>query len=87
MKNLTVLRLRKMTFFNLVSSHRNGSCPGPNCILYKVYKKCSNLADYLYESISMSKCNGKVPPKWGISFTSFVPKVENPDRPNIFYFK
>ena len=71
----------------LLQSRRNGSSPGPNCIPYKVYKKCPPLASYLFQTMVKVKQSGKVPINWRLAFEVFIPKVDNPDSSSIGDFR
>ena len=67
----------------VIRSRRNGSRPGPNQIPYKVYKKCSEIAKYLYHLCLDCLRLKRVPLQWRVAYKTFIPKVEKPD-PGVF---
>ena len=67
----------------VIRSRRNGSRPGPNQIPYKVYKKCSEIAKYLYHLCLDCLRLKRVPLQWRVACKTFIPKVEKPD-PGVF---
>ena len=71
----------------MLKKKRNKSCPGPNKLPYKVYKKCPQLQEYLFGIISSMYTCGKVPLSWRISDGIFIPKVEVPNNQNIADFR
>ena len=79
-------RLSIDSFYKLLASRRNESSPGPNCIPYKVYKKCPQIAEYLFEIFGMVKRSGKIPMNWRIAYSKFIPKVDTPDSSKISDF-
>ena len=70
-----------------LQSRRNGSSPGPNCIPYKVYKKCPPLGSYLFQTMVKVQQSGKVPINWRMAFEVFIPKVEDPNPASIGDFR
>ena len=68
----------KLTFQSVLKKKRNKSAPGINRIPYTVYKRCENLADYLF--LILNECNLKkyVPIEWRIAMETYIPKVEKP---------
>ena len=76
-------------FDQLLKRKRNKSSPGPNKIPYKVYKKCPNLATYLYgvfrSFLSNKRC--KVPLCWRTSDGIFIAKKDKADGNNINHYR
>ena len=66
-------------FDAVIRSRRNGSCPGPNRIPYKVYKKCQDIAKYLFKLCLDCLRLKRVPLQWRMAFKTFIPKVQEPD--------
>ena len=80
-------KLKETDFLNIVEKRRNASAPGPNKVPYKVYKKCSHLAKYLFGLISSCFEHGKIPIQWRIASLIFIPKVTDPSENNITDFR
>ena len=66
-------------FNAVIRSRRNGSRPGPNQNPYKVYKRCPDIAKYLFQLCLDCLRLKRVPVQWRIAFKTFIPKVEDPD--------
>ena len=48
-------------FFEILSTHRNGSAPGLNVIPYKVYKKCSTISKFIFQFFKLVSNDVKFP--------------------------
>ena len=70
-------------FKHILRKTRNGSRPGHNQIPYKVYKKCPELAKYLFGLFISVLKSRTTPLQWRISDGIFLPKVEKPNQNNI----
>ena len=68
----------KSSFQTILKKKRNKSAPGINRIPYTVYKRCANLADYLF--LILNSCNLKkyVPIEWRVAMEIYIPKVDKP---------
>ena len=60
-------------------TRRNGSKPGSNMLLYKVYKKAPRLLRKVFSLHKRVLKETKVPLKWKISEGVFIPKVDSPN--------
>ena len=74
-------------FLTAVKKKRNKSAPGLNRIPYTVYKKCSNLADYLFIIINTAYLSKCVPLRWRASMENYIPKVPHPKADTIGDFR
>ena len=70
-------------FKHILRKTRNGSRPGHNQIPYKVYKKCPELAKYLFGLFISVLKSRTTPLQWRISDGIFLPKVKKPNQNNI----
>ena len=61
----------------VVTKARTGSAPGPNGLMYKVYKKCPKLLVRLWKLLKVVWRKGVIPSCWQITEGCFVPKEEN----------
>ena len=70
-------------FKYILRKTRNASRPGHNQIPYKVYKKCPELAKYLFGLFLSVLKSRSTPLQWRISDGIFLPKVKNPKENKI----
>ena len=77
----------KGAYQRMLKKKRNGSKPGCNKIPYKVYKKCPNLSDKVFHTMSHVRKCGRVPLSWRIADGIFIPKVAKPDPHNILDYR
>ena len=56
-------------------------------IPYKVYKKCPHLSHFLWCIFLYCQRNAIVPIQWRICFTSYIPKVEDPEPSTISNYR
>ena len=63
-----------------VKKARASSAPGPNCIPYKVYKKCPKVLRHLWKLLKVIWRKGKVPSCWQKAEGCFVPKEEKSEQ-------
>ena len=76
-------KFRFSDFKYILRKTRNASRPGHNQIPYKVYKKCPELAKYLFGLFISVLKSGSTPLSWRISDGIFLPKVTTPVETNI----
>ena len=74
-------------FNAVIRSRRNGSRPGPNLTPYKVYKKCPDIAKYLYQLCLDCLRLQRVPVQWRMAYKTFIPKVDEPDSSTFTDFR
>ena len=75
------LNVRPFTFTqfrNIVRRKRTRSRPGPNKIPYSVYKRCPQIARYLFEIFQAVRREKKVPLCWRTNDGIMIPKVASP---------
>ena len=82
-KSFTSENLSFSEFKKILNSRRNGSAPGINMILYKVYKLCLSICDYLFRLFQSCLKNCIVPVQWRIATEVYIPKSGSPDTNNI----
>ena len=68
----------------MVTKARTGSAPGPNGLMYKVYKKCPKLLVRLWKLLKVVWRKGVIASCWQIAEGCFVPKEENSKELNQF---
>ena len=62
----------------ILKKKRNKSAPGINRIPYTVYKRCPNLADYLFLIVNICGPKKYVPLAWRAAMETYIPKGEKP---------
>ena len=62
----------------ILKKKRNKSAPGINRIPYTVYKRCPNLADYLFLIVNSCGLRKFVPLAGRAAMETYIPKVEKP---------
>ena len=78
-----VSKFKFSDFKYILRKTRNASRPGHNQIPYKVYKKCPELAKYLFGLFISVLKSGSTPLHWRLSDGIFLPKTKDPKENNI----
>ena len=79
--------LKFQEFANILHSRRNASSPGINMIPYKVYKKCPQIASFLFNLFKSCLRHSIIPVQWRIVSEVYIPKVKPPVPSNIKDFR
>ena len=73
-------------FFQILSTWRNASAPGPNGIPYKVYKKCPKINKFHFKFFLSCMNKGIISLQWRRAKKIYIPKVNPPTAHNISDF-
>ena len=79
--------LKAEDFERLLSSRRNKSSPGLNAIRYIVYKKCSQISNFLFNIFKSCLKHCIVPIQWRYAKEVYIPKSNSPDPSKIKDFR
>ena len=74
-------------FYATINSRRNASSPGINMIPYKVYKKCTRIASFLFKIFQSVLKTNSIPIQWRIASEVYIPKTKPPDSSRIEDFR
>ena len=78
---------KRDVFSRVLSTRRNASAPGVNMIPYKVYKKCTQIASFLFKIFTSCLRHAVVPIQWRIASEVYIPKSNPPSPSNIKDFR
>ena len=74
-------------FESILQSRRNASSPGINQIPYKIYKKCPQIASFLFRMFCLCLRNSVIPVQWRVSSETYIPKTKQPKQDCIKEFR